>query len=147
MSATDHRTATLRCSDALLCRHGDKLTISWHDGGALTAPVSWCRDIRADRTDEGGVQIVLRLVPVRGNPGTSLMVVRLHTEPDDSLPAREFAEILSRELGLPGELPPAEPRLRLVPRADPGWVVSLPGAATEAFYEDVLRRSAGTREG
>lgn len=53
MPATDHRTATLRCSDAFLCRQGDKLTISWHDSGVLSVPVSWCRDIRADRTDEG----------------------------------------------------------------------------------------------
>ncbi|MFJ4801188.1 MULTISPECIES: hypothetical protein [Streptomyces] len=147
MPATDHRTATLRCSDALLCRQGDKLTISWHDSGALSVPVSWCRDIRADRTDEESIQIVLRLVPSRGNTGTSLMVVRLHTEPGDALLAREFAEILRRELGLPRELPPEEPRLLRVPRTDPGWIVSRPGEATEAFYDDVLRRSAGIREG
>ncbi|WP_199573581.1 hypothetical protein [Streptomyces murinus] len=147
MPATDHRTATLRCSDAFLCRQGDKLTISWHDSGVLSVPVSWCRDIRADRTDEGGVQIVLRLLPPRGNTGSSLMVVRLHAEPAEALPAREFAEILRRELGLTRELPPEEPRLWRVPHTDPGWIVSRPGEATEAFYDDALRRSAGIREG
>lgn len=58
------RRAVVRCSDAVLSRHDDQLTIGWDDGAVLAMPMAWCRDIRANLMAEGvGTQIVLRFAP------------------------------------------------------------------------------------
>ncbi|MBC9729382.1 hypothetical protein [Streptomyces sp. TRM68367] len=161
-----HREARILCSDAILCRQGDKLTIGWNDGSVLSMPVSSCQNIRADHTPDGA-QIVVRFTPPQSRAaladGTSLVIVRLHTDRDGSFQAHEFTEILRRELGLPREpkqpqrpelegrsadpAPPSPPppRLRLIPGSDPDWLISRPAEETQALYDTVLRQPAGSR--
>jgi len=151
-------TDSIVCSDALLHRHGDRLTIHWNAGAVLEFPVSWCRAVQADRTgDAEGTQLVLRFTPPQQEDGATFVAVRLHTDQNNSFQVQEFAEILRRELGLSREqaeprrafdeqgseeaaAPP--PRLRLVPRSDADWLVTHPGEATQALYDSVLRQHA-----
>lgn len=132
------RRAVVRCSDAVLSRHDDQLTIGWDDGAVLAMPMAWCRDIRANLMAEGvGTQIVLRFAPRPPQTGAdddaSFVAVRLHTNRESSLQAHEFAEILRRELGLPREperLGADEPPES--PTREPGPSVVSPSGAVDS---------------
>lgn len=160
-----HHEDGILCRDAVLHRHGANLTIRWNSGAVLDVPVAWCRNIRADHTDDGA-QVVLRFTPPQPpdqpHDGTSVISVCLRTDRNDSFRAREFVELLGRELGLPrepeqgspyepGQGPPDPPmphmcsyRLPQIPQSHPDWLVSRPGEATRALYDAVLQRSAET---
>jgi hypothetical protein len=99
---------SLRCANANVEHDGTSLSIMWINGISLRLYLAQCRQATVHKTDDGGCDLVLVFGPAANNADDSWkdrVTVSLHVTKATSLDAHEFAELLTRTLGLPSAMP------------------------------------------